>query len=45
MVDNAIYSVLEFYVWNPGWDDYLTKMMMERLAKNMASPRKELKED
>ena len=27
------YIVLEFFTWNPAWDQYLTKMMEERLAK------------
>jgi hypothetical protein len=25
------YSVLEFFTWNPRWDDYLTKLLSERL--------------
>jgi hypothetical protein len=27
------YAVLEFFCWPPHWDQYLTKMMEERLRK------------
>ena len=27
------YIVLEFFTWNPRWDEYLSKMAEERLKK------------
>ena len=27
------YVVLEFFTWNPRWDDYLNKMTEERIKK------------